>query len=141
MNTPLQTLFYSSAGDLLETHAFTSETQTVSTGGPPLLGGPSPLSGGPGFVPAVAAVARMFDAFGRLASCNGAMLSYDANGRLASLSNETAVVTYQYSADGCDLGYALALSNGVVFTRSLTRDEWRRSIEKGGLYVYKSKKR
>ena len=30
-----------------------------------------------------------------------------------------------------DLGYSLALSSGVTFTRSLTRDEWRRSLVMG----------
>ncbi len=93
----------------------TGETQTVSSEGPSVI----------------AAISRTFDAFGRLASCNGAALSYDDCGRLATISNENAVVTYQYSADGYDLGYAIALSNGVTFTRSLARDEWRRSLVTG----------
>ncbi|MGN0833896.1 MAG: RHS repeat domain-containing protein, partial [Kiritimatiellia bacterium] len=74
---------------------------------------------------------REFDAHGRLASNDGSIYEYDSAGRLASISNAIAITEYQYSADGLDAGYFITLTNGAVFTRSLTRDAYRRSLITG----------
>ncbi len=73
-------------------------------------------------------IKREFDAFGRLISNDGSAYAYNSAGQLASISNSIAVVEYQYSADGLDAGYSIALSNGVMFTRSVARDGYRRSL-------------
>ncbi|MGN0845531.1 MAG: RHS repeat domain-containing protein, partial [Kiritimatiellia bacterium] len=71
---------------------------------------------------------REFDAYGRIVSNDESSYAYDSAGRLASISNDIAVAEYQYSADGLDAGYSITLSNGVVFTRSVARDGYRRSL-------------
>ena len=73
-------------------------------------------------------VVRRFDACGRLAESDGSAYAYAADGQVASISNAIAVVEYLYTADRLDAGYALTLSNGLVFTRSLIRDAYRRSL-------------
>ncbi len=73
-------------------------------------------------------IKREFDAYGRLISNDGSAYAYDSAGRLASISNSIAAVEYQYSADGLDAGYSVTLSNGVMFTRSVARDTYRRSL-------------
>lgn len=71
---------------------------------------------------------RAFDAYGRLVSGDGSAYAYDSAGRLASVSNAVAVTEYGYSSDGLDAGYSIALPDGVVFTRSVSRDGYRRSL-------------
>ena len=74
---------------------------------------------------------RTFDVFGRLTGIDGTIYDYNADGLLASISNAIAVVEYAYTPDRLDAGYSLTLSNGVVFTRSLVRDGYRRSLVSG----------
>ena len=74
---------------------------------------------------------RTFDAFSRLTGIDGTFYDYNADGLLASISNAIAVVEYAYTPDRLDAGYSLTLSNGVVFTRSLVRDCYRRSLVTG----------
>ena len=70
----------------------------------------------------VQSLVREFDSLGRLSAINGTSYGYDFVGRLASVSNTMAVVTYRYTSDGLDAGYTLALSNGVTFERAVVRD-------------------
>ncbi len=51
-----------------------------------------------------------------------------SEGQLASISNEAAFVEHAYTPDSLDTGYSLTLSNGVVFSRNLVRDGYRRSL-------------
>lgn len=71
---------------------------------------------------------REFDAYGRIVANDGSAYAYDSAGRLASFSNAIAIAEYQYTADGLDAGYSITLSNGVMFTRSVARDGYRRSL-------------
>ena len=68
----------------------------------------------------------------RLASLNvGAAqvhYAYDAENRLATVSNDVFTVTYAYTPVGLDAGYAVTLTNGVVLARALTRDLYRRGL-------------
>ncbi len=73
-------------------------------------------------------VEREFDALGRLTGNDGSTYEYASDGRIASISNALANVEYLYTTDRLDAGYALTLSNGLVFTRSLMRDAYRRSL-------------
>ena len=74
---------------------------------------------------------RTFDEFSRLTGIDGTIYDYNADGLLASISNDIALVEYAYTPDRLDAGYSLTLSNGVVFTRSLVRDGYRRSLVTG----------
>ncbi|MGI5870372.1 MAG: hypothetical protein ACOX9C_13140, partial [Kiritimatiellia bacterium] len=47
---------------------------------------------------------------------------YDAEGRLAVVSNEAFAVSYAFSFLGQDAGYVLACSNGVELSRTLSRN-------------------
>ncbi len=71
---------------------------------------------------------RAFDAYGRPVFNDGSSYAYDTAGHLASISNSIAVTKYRYAEDGADAGYSITLTNGMVFTRSLTRDAYRRSL-------------
>ena len=73
-------------------------------------------------------VEREFDALGRLTGNDGSTYEYASDGRIASISNALANVEYLDTTDRLDAGYALTLSNGLVFTRSLMRDAYRRSL-------------
>ena len=73
-------------------------------------------------------ISRVFDEHRRLTGIDGTTYAYDADGLLASVSNDIAVADYTYTPDRLDSGYSLTLSNGVVFTRSLVRDDFRRSL-------------
>ena len=75
--------------------------------------------------------ARAFDEYRRLTEIGGTAYSYNSDGLLASVSNDIALVEYAYTPDLLDAGYALTLSNGVVFSRSLVRDDFRRSLVAG----------
>lgn len=55
-------------------------------------------------------------------------IGYREDGRIGTISNAEAVVEYAYSADCRDMGYSLALTNGIVFTRTLGRDPYRRTF-------------
>ena len=76
-------------------------------------------------------IVRAFDEYRRLKDMDGTIHAYEADGLLASISNDLAVVEYSYTPDRLDAGYTLTLSNGVVFTRSLVRDAYRRSLVTG----------
>ena len=71
---------------------------------------------------------RTFDAFSRLTGIDGTIYDYNADGLLASISNDIALVEYAYTPDRLDAGYSLTLSNGVLFSRRLLRDGFRRSL-------------
>ena len=73
-------------------------------------------------------ITRTFDAFSRLNGIDDTIYDYNADGLLASISNMIAVVDYAYTQDRLDAGYSLTLSNGVVFSRSLLHDVYRRSL-------------
>ena len=81
-----------------------------------------------------AALVRTFDPQGRLASLSipgsgyGLAFVYDTDGRIASASNAIAAVTYAYTPDGLDAGYTLTLTDGATFTRTVTRDPFRREL-------------
>lgn len=69
---------------------------------------------------------RTFDAFGRLLSFGraGGLVSefvYTNGTRLATLSDDVALVSYSYDPDLSATGYSLVLSNGVPFARRLVR--------------------
>jgi hypothetical protein len=53
---------------------------------------------------------------------------YDAENRLAVVSNDAFTVAYAYTSDSWDAGYTVALTNGMVLSRNLTRDPHRRSL-------------
>ena len=74
---------------------------------------------------------RAFDEHRRLTEIDGTIYEYNPDGLLASISNGIVLVEYAYTPDLLDAGYALALSNGIVFTRSLARDGFRRSLVSG----------
>ena len=77
------------------------------------------------------ATRRTFDGFSRLTGINGTIYDYNADGLMVSISNDIALVEYAYTSDRLDAGYSLTLSNGVVFTRSIVRDDYRRSLMTG----------
>ena len=52
--------------------------------------------------------------------------AYADDGLIATISNADAVVTYAYTPDRRDAGYAIAFSGGGTFVRSVTRDPYRR---------------
>ncbi len=53
---------------------------------------------------------------------------YDTENRLATVSNDVFTVAYAYTPDGWECGYAIALTNGTVLTRSVIRDPYRRNL-------------
>ena len=57
--------------------------------------------------------------------------AYADDGRIATISNADAVVTYAYTPDRRDAGYAIAFSGGGTFVRSVTHDPYRREIVTG----------
>ncbi|MGI5870375.1 MAG: RHS repeat-associated core domain-containing protein, partial [Kiritimatiellia bacterium] len=57
-----------------------------------------------------------------------ATYSYDNENRLSEVSNAVFSVAYRDTSDGHDAGYSVALTNGVVLARDLTRDPYRRSL-------------
>jgi len=73
-------------------------------------------------------IERKFDTFRRLIESDGSIYDYNVDGLLVSISNDIAFVEYAYTPDHLDAGYSLTLSNGVVFTRSIVRDGYRRSL-------------
>ena len=74
---------------------------------------------------------RSFDAYGRMIRNDSSDYTLAPDGQLAAISNALASVEYLYTADLLDAGYMIALPNGVSFTRSLTRDAYRRSLVTG----------
>ena len=79
-------------------------------------------------VPHDRTIERSFGDFGRLTENDGSTYTYAPDGQVATISNGIAVVEYLYTVDRLDAGYSLTLSNGLVFTRSLMRDAYRRSL-------------
>ena len=73
-------------------------------------------------------VEHCFDDFRRPVSNDSSECAYANDGQLASISNSLAMVEYLYTRDRLDAGYTLTLSNGVTFTRRLSRDAYRRSL-------------
>ena len=53
---------------------------------------------------------------------------YDEENRIAAVSNAAFAAEYAYTPDGYDAGYAIRLTNGVILSRALTRDPYRRSL-------------
>ena len=74
---------------------------------------------------------RTFDGFSRLTGIDSTIYDYDADGLLASISNDIALVEYAFTPDRLDAGYSLTISNGVTFVRDLVRDVYRRSLVTG----------
>ena len=92
------------------------------------------VSGGPAGVPAAdetLTISRTFDSHRRLTGIDGTIYEYNVDGLLASISNDIAIVEYAYTPDRFDAGYSLTLLNGVMFTRSIIRDGYRRSLVTG----------
>ena len=52
-------------------------------------------------------------------------LGYAEDGRLVSVSNGDAVVTYAYASDCQDAGYTIRFANGNCFSRTVERDNYR----------------
>ena len=73
-------------------------------------------------------ISRAFDEHRRLTEMDNATYAYNDDGQLSSISNDIVSVDYTYTPDRLDSGYSLTLSNGVVFSRSLVRDGFRRSL-------------
>ena len=76
-------------------------------------------------------IVRTLDPYGRQIglSVDGmpdTTLAYAVNGLIASISNEECHVDYLYDAIGGDMGHTLTLTNGVSFSRSLTRHAYLR---------------
>ncbi len=77
-----------------------------------------------------------------------AAYTYDAENRLSVVSNDAFLVSYAYANDGWDAGYTVALTNGTILSRDVTRDPYRRhlvaaitnavgqSVVSGYCYVY-----
>ena len=57
-----------------------------------------------------------------------AAYTYDAENRLAAVSNDAFTVSYAYTTDGLDAGWTLTVTNGTVISRALTRDNYRRTL-------------
>ncbi len=57
--------------------------------------------------------------------------AYDAESRPASVSNVLFTVTYAYTSDAWDAGYTITLTNGMVLSRAVTRDPYRRQLVTG----------
>ncbi len=57
--------------------------------------------------------------------------AYAEDGNVAAISNAIAVIGYAYTPERLDAGCTLTLSNGVMFTRSVARDAFRRSLVAG----------
>ena len=55
-------------------------------------------------------------------------IAYAADGKVATVSNEDACVTYAYSMGGRDVGSTMILTNGTTFARTLSRDPFRRDL-------------
>lgn len=73
-------------------------------------------------------IERSFNALGRMTENDGSVYEYAPDGQIASISNSVALAEYSYTMDLLDAGYVLTLSNGMSFTRNLTRDAYRRSL-------------
>ena len=80
-------------------------------------------------------LARTFDGHSRLASLavegETSFYAYDAENRLASVSNAAFTVTYAFTPDGLDAGYTVAFTNGTVVTRAVSRHPYRRELVTG----------
>ena len=55
-------------------------------------------------------------------------IAYSSNGLLSTISNSDAIVTYDYSDDLREVGYAIAFANGGTFVRTMVRDPFRRDL-------------
>ena len=75
-----------------------------------------------------ATVVRILDGYGRISFNNGMHFTYAEDGKLKGLSNGLAKVEYLYSPDRQEVGYLLSLPNGLIFTRSIVRDPFRRGL-------------
>ena len=76
-------------------------------------------------------IVRTLDPYGRqvglsVAGMPDTVIAYATNGLIAAISNDECHVEYLYDALGGDVGQVLTLSNGVAFTRSLTRHAYLR---------------
>ena len=81
---------------------------------------------------AVDIITRMFDGADRLTGLAmperdyEQFFTYSTNRLLSTISNSDAVVTYDYSDDLRDVGYAIAFANGGTIVRTMARDPFRR---------------
>ena len=76
-------------------------------------------------------IVRTLDPYGRQIglSVDGmpdTAIAYATNGLIAAISNDEFRIDYWYDALGGDVGHVLTLSNGIAFTRSLTRHAYLR---------------
>jgi RHS repeat-associated protein len=128
--TPAASLGYdafqrlASASNAVAQYSFANDNLGTATNETATLGG------------TVSTLARELDSLKRLQglALDGlplAMYAYDAENRLASVSNAAFVAEYNYTSDGWDAGYGIALTNGVTLTRGLFRDFYRRSLITG----------
>ena len=76
----------------------------------------------------MATIIRMLDDQGRVSFNNGMHFTYADDGKILSLSNSMSKVEYLYSPDRQEIGYLLSLPNGLIFTRSIVRDPFRRGL-------------
>ena len=75
-------------------------------------------------------IGRTVDMFGRqdgrgVVGSEFQCISYDGIGRVGSIADQTATVTYAYSEDGMEAGYAISLSAGANVVRQVSRDVYR----------------
>ena len=75
-------------------------------------------------------IGRTVDMFGRqdgrgVVGSEFQWISYDGIGRVGSITDQTAVVTYAYSEDGMEAGYTVSLAAGANVTRQVLRDAYR----------------
>ena len=111
-----------SAANALAAYAYQLSCNGIATNETAMIGG------------AAFGLRRGLDVSGRRVTfglCEGyaaQTIGYREDGRVGTISNADAVVEYAYSVDCRDMGYSLALTNGVVFTRTLGRDPYRRTL-------------
>ncbi len=81
------------------------------------------------------ALVREYDGFHRLASLTVSGQSvhygYDAESRLAAVSNDAFAVNYAYTDDAWDAGYTITLTNGMILSRAAKLDPYRRQLVTG----------
>ncbi|MGI6496838.1 MAG: RHS repeat-associated core domain-containing protein [Kiritimatiellia bacterium] len=55
---------------------------------------------------------------------------YDSESRLSTVSNDAFSASYAYTDDAWDAGYTITQTNGIVLSRTVIRDPYRRSLVK-----------
>ncbi|MBQ0031588.1 MAG: RHS repeat-associated core domain-containing protein, partial [bacterium] len=109
-----------SAANAVATYGYALDISDVATNETAAIGG------------ATSTIRRVVDASGRRIAldADGAeqFIGYRADGKIGTVSNADAVVTYAYTEDGKDAGHALVVSGGATFTRTVARDPFRREL-------------